>query len=111
MWKEENLRIPLNSDEEFFKSLYLTQPELHLDVPKTTMEIESLIPENARISESSDSNMRPEDFLPEKHFPYFMDIMIMRSARYAPAFKHSHSFFEVACVLNGSCENHFASQH
>lgn len=110
MLKEENLMIPLNSDEEFFKSLYLTQPELHLDVPRTTMEIESLIPENARISESSDSNMKPEDFLPEKHFPYLMDIMIMRSSRYAPAFKHSHSFFEVACVLNGSCENHFASQ-
>lgn len=94
MLKDENPMIPLNSEEEFFKSLYLTLPELHLDAPRTITEIESLLPENARISESSDSNMKPEDFLPEKHFPNFMDTMVMRSARYAPAFKHSHSFFK-----------------
>ena len=110
MWKEENLRIPLNSDEELFKSLYLTHPELHLEIPRTTTEIDTLIPENSGILKSNDSNMKPEDYLPEKYFPYLMDIMVVRSSRYAPAYKHSHSFFEVACVLNGSCENHFASQ-
>ncbi len=110
MWKEENLSIPMNSDEEFFKSLYLTQPKLHLEQPRTITEINRLIPESCRIFESSDSNRVPEDALLEKNFPHFLDVMIMRASRYAPAFKHSHSFFEVACVLNGSCENHFASQ-
>lgn len=110
MWKEENLSISLNSDEKFFKSLHLDHPELHLEMPRTIREINSLIPESSKIFADNDSDMKPEDSLLEKHFPYFMDIMIMRSSRYAPAFQHSHSFFEVACVLNGSCENHFASQ-
>lgn len=107
----ENMHfVPLNADERFFKSLYLANPAAHLDLPKTVSDINRLVPEASRIVESNDSELAPEDALLETHFPYFLDTMLIRSARYAPAFKHSHSFFEIACVLHGSCENHFASQ-
>lgn len=110
MWQEDDFSIPFNSDEQFFKALYLSHPGAHLELPKTIAEITRLVPEGAQMLESSDSDLEPEDSLLEKHFPRLLDVMILRSSRYAPAFLHSHSFFEIAYVLHGSCENHFASQ-
>lgn len=110
MWSEKRYEIPLDSNELFFRELYFAHPSAHLELPKTIMEIHRLVPESARLFEDSDSDLKPEDALLEKHFPHFLDVMLLRASRYAPAFLHSHSFFEIVCVLNGSCENHFASQ-
>ena len=110
MQQNDTFSIPLNADEQFFKALHLAHPDAHLELPKTISEIDCLVPEITQILKSNHSNLEPKDSLLEKNFPHFLDVMIMRSSRYAPAFKHSHSFFEVACVLSGSCENHFTTQ-
>lgn len=110
MSQENNFMTPLDKNERFFKTLYLEHPDAHLERPKTVQEINRLVPESSRIFESGDSSLVPSESLLEQYFPHFLDVMIIRSSRYAPAFKHSHSFFEIACVLNGSCENYFASQ-
>lgn len=110
MWQYNQFSIPLDSDEIFFKGLFLEHPDAHLERPKSITEIHRIVPEGKRLFQMSESDFMPEDTLLEKHFPNFLDVMVLRSARYAPAFKHSHTFFEVVCVVNGSCENHFASQ-
>lgn len=110
MWEKDKLIPALEPDELFFKELYQNHPNAHLELPKTVSEIHRLIPESVSLFESSDSDLRPSDSLIETNFPHFLDVMILRHARYSAAFKHSHSFFEVVCVVNGSCENHFGSQ-
>ncbi|MDE7185948.1 MAG: AraC family transcriptional regulator [Lachnospiraceae bacterium] len=110
MWTRDKLVTALQPDEIFFRELYLKHPDAHLELPKTVAEINRLIPESTHLFESADSRLLPGDSLFETNFPHFLDVMILRHARYSAAFKHSHSFFEVVCVLNGSCENHFATQ-
>lgn len=110
MRDKNKLIISLQPDELFFRELYLTHPDAHLELPHTVSEINRLIPESVSLFEASDSNLLPGDSLFEQNFPHFLDVMILRHARYSAAFKHSHSFFEVVCVLSGSCENHFATQ-
>lgn len=110
MWKGNKLLVPLQPNELFFKELHTKNPNAHLELPKTVSEINRLAPESAQLFAAYDNNLLPQDALFETNFPYFLDVMVMRHARYSAAFKHSHSFFEVVCVLNGSCENHFASQ-
>lgn len=110
MWQENQLLIPLQPNELFFKNMYLKYPDAHLELPKTVSEINLLAPESTQIFESYNNNLLPADALFETNFPYFLDVMVMRHARYSAAFKHSHSFFEIVCVLNGSCENYFSSQ-
>ena len=100
----------LQPDEIFFRELYLKHPDSHLELPKTVAEINRLIPESTHLFESADSRLLPGDSLFETNFPHFLDVMILRHARYSAAFKHSHSFFEIVCILSGSCENHFVTQ-
>ncbi len=39
------------------------------------------------------------------------DLLIARHLRYLPAFLHTHSFFEIVCLLNGSCSHYINGQH
>lgn len=110
MHPTNHFSIPFNSDEQFFKALYLAHPEAHLELPKTVSEIDRLVSQSSQAFETGGSGLEPGDALLEKHFPHFLDVMVIRASRYAPAFQHSHSFFEIAYVLQGSCENYFASQ-
>lgn len=99
---------PLNQDELRFKNAYQTFPEAHLDEAKTVQEINTLCPELA--VENYSTPYQPADSLQEVHFPQFLDMAVMPHLRYAPAFLHSHTFFEIVCVFNGTCKNIFASQ-
>ena len=38
------------------------------------------------------------------------DIFLMRHLRYLPAFPHVHDFFEIMCVIEGSCTNSIGDQ-
>lgn len=99
---------PLDRDELRFKRAYQTFPEAHLDVAKNVQEIHLLCPELDVVDHSSP--YQPADSLQETYFPQFLDIAVIPHKRYSPAFLHSHSFFEIVCVLNGTCKNIFASQ-
>ncbi len=99
---------PLNRDELRFKKAYHDFPDAHLDEAKTVQEIHILCPELAVVNYSTP--YQPADSLQESHFPQFLDMAVMPHLRYAPAFLHSHSFFEIVCVMSGTCKNIFASQ-
>lgn len=100
---------PLSQTEQFFKMIYQKYPGAHLNEPKSTGEIDRLVPELVKSLSESNSELTPANFLHEKYFPRFLDIMLIKHDRYAPAFKHSHSFFEIIYVLRGTCENYFSS--
>lgn len=103
--------LPLSQEEQFFKSIYLKYPEANLNEPNTIRNIHHMIPE---LSTHVQLNEHPElilaDYLPEQNFPKLLDIMLVKHSRYAPAFKHAHSFFEIICVLEGFCKNNFTGQ-
>lgn len=100
---------PLSQTEQFFKTMHKKYQRAHLDEPKSIREINRLVPELANRSPEGDSQLAPADSLHEKYFPRFLDIMLIKHDRYAPAFKHSHSFFEIIYVLKGTCRNYFSS--
>ncbi len=99
---------PLDHDELRFKKAYQKFPEARLDEAKTVQEISFLCPELAIIDYSTP--YQPGDSLQESNFPQFLDMAVMPHKRYSPAFLHSHTFFEIVCVLGGTCKNIFASQ-
>lgn len=52
-----------------------------------------------------------EETLSEDFFKNFdHDVFLVRHPRFLPAFPHSHDFFEIMCVLNGSCSNSIGGQ-
>lgn len=96
------------ADELFYKRMYEQNPDAHLDWAKPIKEINRLCPALAdQIDEGNPYSVR--SILHEQNFPRQLDILILPNARYAPAFIHTHSFFEVICVLSGQCENQFSS--
>lgn len=52
------------------------------------------------ITDSADSNLLIEDEL----IPSNYNVTALRHLRYLPCCLHSHDFFEINCVLSGSCE-------
>ena len=99
---------PLTADELEYKRIFLEHPEALLDQAKTLREIHALVPELAA-READFAAMHPENYLHERNFPRGFDVLVLPSYRYAAAFLHAHSFFEVVCVLSGKCSNIFSS--
>lgn len=49
--------------------------------------------------------------LSENFFSNFdHDVFLIRHPRFLPAFPHTHDFFEIMCVINGSCKNSIGDQ-
>lgn len=116
MKHHKNMRIPVLTDlEKEYKRIFRQYSSAHLDQAKSIQEIHTLVPEAASCLGTPEFCSQPEHFnsvatnLHERHFPADTDILVIPALRYAPAFLHSHSFFEVICVLNGSCNNIFLS--
>ncbi len=99
---------PLLAEEQNFKRLYLSHPDAHLEEAHTVREISVLCPESVEFLDHT-TPYQPSDSLRESRFPQYLDLTVMPHRRYSPAFWHSHTFFEIICVLNGSCANIFTS--
>ena len=99
---------PLTADELEYKRIFFKHPEARLDQARTLRDIRALVPELAA-REAGFTTRPPEDYLHERNFPGDFDVLVLPSYRYAAAFLHAHSFFEVVCVLNGECNNIFPS--
>lgn len=107
----ENLieTIPeMESDEIFYKKIYQKYPDAHLDQTHTLKEIAKLCPEAAFYA-NTNLPYQPDNALDETILPAESAIDIFRHYRYAPAFLHSHTFFEMIYVLHGTCKNIFSS--
>lgn len=109
MKTEEPNIPPFSSDEHFYKEAFLKYPEAHLDRAQSIRAIEEACPEADRHLKSMIGPRRPADDLMERNLPDILDVTVSRHQRYAPAFLHSHTFFEVVCVFSGECENIFSS--
>lgn len=118
MQKNSNWKVPpLSVTEKSYKRIFTQHPEAKLDQAKSLQEIHQLVPELKELFNAPDflHLMSPQEFchdannLQERHFPAEADVLVLPARRYAPAFLHSHSFFEVICVLTGECDNIFSS--
>lgn len=118
MERNESLKIPVFTDtEKEYKKIFEQYPNANLNRAKSIQEIHSLVPELMDLLDAPEllRLLPPQDFryaannLQECYFPVDLDVLIIPALRYAPAFLHSHSFFEVICVLNGECDNIFSS--
>ena len=110
MIQEECIAVPaFSEDETLFKEIVEKYKEAHLENAKTLEEIGDACPPLARRLEP-DAAYPVKETLHEQYFPADLDVVVMPSFRYAPAFIHTHSFFEVICVLHGHCENLFSQE-
>jgi len=100
--------LPLNEKEYIYKELYLSHPQFELDKPKTTKHIDSLLEKLNLNIESLKYPVKPssqKESMNEKMFPKSNDVIVSKHLRYSPCFLHTHSFFEIVFILNGSCTN------
>lgn len=100
--------LPLNEKEFIYKNIYLENPQFQFDKPKTTKHIDSLL-EKLKLDTNSlkypiEISSKKES-MNERLFPKNNDVIISKHLRYSPCFIHTHSFFEIIYVLNGSCQN------
>lgn len=118
MEKNKNIKVPdLTDTERKYKKIFEQYPDANLDQAKSIQEIHKLVPELASLFDVPElmgllplqSFQYASDNLHERYFPIDIDVLIIPVLRYAPAFLHSHSFFEVICVLTGECSNIFSS--
>lgn len=118
MERNESFKVPVFTDtEKKYKKIFQQYPDANLNQAKSIQEIHKLVPELMDLLDAPEllRLLPPQDFryaannLQERYFPVDIDVLIMPVLRYAPAFLHSHSFFEVICVLNGECDNIFSS--
>jgi AraC-like DNA-binding protein/mannose-6-phosphate isomerase-like protein (cupin superfamily) len=100
--------VHLNEMEVFLKEYHLRHPERHLDLPHSVESCEDVLALATR--STSDEHIRRflESSLSEDTFFHSgFDTELYRHVRYLPANWHSHSFFEIACVVEGQCVNYF----
>lgn len=117
MKENESISVPALFDtEKEYKRIFKQHPDSHLNQAKSIQEIHKLVPELKLLDAPELMRLLPPldikyitNNLHERYFPVDTDILVVPSLRYAPAFLHSHSFFEVICVLNGECDNIFSS--
>lgn len=65
---------------------------------------------NRQIRERFHINFRIDHKLEESFISSGDDLLIARHLRYFPAFLHTHSFFEIVCLAEGSCSHYINGQ-
>lgn len=110
IWLNEDL----NEIEKTLRMMYLRHSNRYPEQPCREEEVRNLLDiAFFRQSDTSDGRLNTkikafESMVQEQAFiPADMDITFVRHMRYMPAFWHRHTFFELLCVLNGSCRNIF----
>ena len=97
-----NIDTELRPLEHTLKELYLHNPIRELDEPHEYSSIKDiLLLAGKRSGEFLSQNLEEADFF-QKGF----DCQIYQHLRYLPCNWHTHTFFEVVCLLKGSCTNY-----
>ena len=111
---EIRIKEDLNEIEKTLRLLYKRHPNRYPEQPCKEEEVRKLLTiaffgssdaSNSRLDSTAaplDSMIQEQTFIPAD-----MDITFVRHMRYLPAFWHRHTFFELLCVLEGSCHNIF----
>lgn len=100
----------LNPMEIFFKNLYRNQKKRSLELPHRFEEIKDIIQLATAESTMFSQEMLTESLLEENFFLKDQDVSIYLHSRYMPAMIHTHDFFEIACLLHGTCVNYILNQ-
>ena len=100
--------LPLTEIEFIYKNIFLENPQFEFDKPKPAKHIDSLL---EKLNLDTETLKYPIEISSKKEsmteglFPKSNDVIISKHLRYSPCFIHTHSFFEIIYVLNGSCKN------
>lgn len=97
--------------EDYLKELYLQTKNEHgsLLTDSVSYELSSQI--TREISRRFHIDFRMDIHLQEESFIVSGDdLFITRHLRYLPAFLHTHNFFEILCVVEGSCNHYINGQ-
>ena len=115
----------LRPTEREFKALYQTQGARILDQPHTMDEIRDILlsaidtisagpeaagPDSSILEHSSIRFIMNDSLVDEDFIENDLDAAVYQHLRYLPVFWHKHNFFEIACVLSGSCTNYIVNQ-
>lgn len=96
--------------EYFFRDFYHQHPERHLELPTSLEEVRDIL----ELAQQSCSDFLPqmllESLVEDIFFQQELDVAVYRHIRYLPVTIHQHSFFEIACVMSGTCINYIADQ-
>lgn len=96
--------------EYFFRQFYLEHPKRRLDEPVTRDEVTDVLQKAASVSSNFLPRMLLDSLEEDIFFQDALDVAIYQHIRYLPAMIHQHRFFEIACVINGTCTNHIVNQ-
>lgn len=97
--------------EDYLKTSYLQRKKENLsDTDSLHEEIFSQV--NDDISKRFHVDFRMDIHLLEESFiASHNDVFVTRHLRYLPPFLHTHNFFEILCVAEGSCNHYINNQH
>lgn len=101
----------LRSSEQALKKLYLQNPYRELERPHDFSSCRDIIIQARKMSRDFPPLLLQPPTLEEPgFFQDDFDCQIYQHLRYLPANWHAHTFFEVACVLSGTCTNYIHDQ-
>lgn len=104
---EYKFSTELRSSEQALKKLYQQNPYRELEHPHEFSACKDIFFQAQKMSRDLPPTLLHNPTLEESaFFQDDFDCQIYQHLRYLPANWHSHTFFEVVCVLSGSCFNY-----
>lgn len=100
----------LEEIELLFKESYQKNPERNLHLPHKMSEIEDIIKGISIRSSHKLPQLMLDSLVEDSFISDNQDVEIYRHIRYLPASFHHHDFFEVICLLDGTCTNYIADR-
>ncbi len=105
-----DIDFSLNDLELKLKELFLNNKEVRLDTPIDFAIVNNLLFNENNIFESTKlSKITIFDLDENSFFDDNMDVAIYKHLRFLPSYFHKHVFFEVLCVVQGSCTNYICN--
>ena len=102
--------LKLRKDESDFQGFYRNGNENLYEHPIELEQLRSVIregdPKYRGLMVKDFSEILSED----AYFQENQNISVFQHLRYLPPIRHKHDFYEIACVLSGSCTNYIAEQ-
>lgn len=102
--------LKLRKDESDFQNFYRNGNENLYEHPIELEQLRSVIregdPKYRGLMVKDFSEILSED----AYFQENQNISVFQHLRYLPPIRHKHDFYEIACVLSGSCTNYIAEQ-
>lgn len=97
--------------EDYLKELYLQTKGENPTFLQNPVSSNLALKINHEISERFHMKFQMDNHLLEESFiASGDDLQIARHLRYLPAFLHTHSFFEILCLVEGSCSHYINGQ-